>query len=69
MKDVKAVADIGKFGGVMRYQFAMNLLLPVAQLYGHVRMDWNQSFVIDCSLSHPAGNKPFTCSHSVLRKT
>ena len=32
-------------------------------------MDWNQYFVIDCSLSHPAGHKPFTCSHSVLRTT
>jgi len=42
------------------------LLRPVAQLYGQVRMDWNQCFVIDCSLRHPAGHKPFTCSHSVL---
>jgi len=41
------------------------LLRPVAQLYGQVRTDWNQCFVIDCSLSHPAGHKPFTCSHSV----
>ena len=31
--------------------------------------DWNQCFVIDCSLSHPAGHKPFTCSHIVLRNT
>jgi len=45
------------------------LLRPVAQLYGQVRTDWNQCFVIDCSLSHPAGHKPFTCSHSVLRNT
>ena len=45
------------------------LLRPVAQLYGQVRADWNQCFVIDCSLSHPAGHKPFTCSHSVLRNT
>ena len=43
------------------------LLRPVAQLYGQVRTDWNQCIVIDCSLSHPAGHKPFTCSHSVLR--
>jgi len=41
----------------------------VAQLYGQVRTDWNQCFVIDCSLSHPAGHKPFTCSHSVLSNT
>ena len=45
------------------------LLQPVAQLYGQVRTDWNQCFVIDCSLSHPAGHKPLTCSHSVLRNT
>ena len=45
------------------------LLRPVAQLYGQVRTDWNQCFEIDCSLSHPAGHKPFTCSHSVLRNT
>ena len=45
------------------------LLRPVAQLYGQVCTDWNQCFVIDCSLSHPAGHKPFTCSHSVLRNT
>ena len=45
------------------------VLQPVAQLYGQVRTDWNQCFVIDCSLSHPAGHKPFTCSHSVLRNT
>jgi len=43
------------------------VLRPVAQLYGQVRIYWNQCFVIDCSLSHPAGHKPFTCSHSVLR--
>ena len=41
----------------------------VAQLYGQVRTDWNQCFVIDCSLSHPAGHKPFTFSHSVVRNT
>jgi len=45
------------------------LLRPVAQLYEQVRTDWNQCFVIDCSLSHPAGHKPFACSHSVLRNT
>ena len=45
------------------------LLRPVAQLYGQVRTDWNQCFVMDCSLSFPAGHKPFTCSHSVLRNT
>jgi len=45
------------------------LLRPMAQLYGEVRTDWNQCFVIDYSLSHPAGHKPFTCSHSVLRNT
>ena len=48
---------------------SMTLLRPVAQLYGQVRTDWNQCIVIDCSLSHPAGHKPFTCSHSVLRTT
>ena len=41
------------------------LLRPVAQLYGQVRMLWNQCIVIDCSLTHPAGHKPFTCSHCV----
>jgi len=45
------------------------VLRPVAQLYGHVRTDWNRCFVIDCSLSHSAGYKPFTFSHSVLRNT
>jgi len=45
------------------------MLRPVAQLYGQVRTDWNLCFVIDCSLSHPAGHKPSTCSHSVLRNT
>jgi len=45
----------------------LTLSRPVAQLYGQVRTDRNQYFVIDCSLSHPAGHKPFTCSHSVLR--
>ena len=45
------------------------LLRPVTQLYGQVRTDWNQCFGIDCSLSHPAGHKLFTCSHSVLRNT
>ena len=49
--------------------FTLLLLRPVAQLYGQVRTDWNQCFVIDCSLNHPAGHKPFTCSHSVLRNT
>jgi len=44
-------------------------LRPVAQLYGQVRTDWNQCFVIDCSLNHPAGHKPFTCSHSVVCNT
>jgi len=28
-------------------------------------MLWNQRVGIDCSLSHPAGHKPFTCSHCV----
>ena len=50
------------------WQFG-TVLRPVAQLYGLVRTDWNQCFVVDCSLSHPAGHKPFTCSHSVLRNT
>jgi len=45
------------------------LLQSVAQLYGQVRMDWNQCFITDCSLTHPAGHKPFTCSHSVLHNT
>jgi len=45
------------------------LLRPMAQLYGQVSTDWNQCVVIDCSLSHPAGHKPFTCSHSVIRNT
>ena len=45
------------------------LLRPVAQLYGQVCADWNHCFVINCSLSPPAGHKPFTCSHSVLRNT
>ena len=49
--------------------FLLLLLQPVAQLYGQVRTDCKQCFVIDCSLSHPAGHKPFTCSHSVLRNT
>ena len=49
--------------------FVFYLLRPVAQLYGQVRTDWNQCFVIDCSLSLPAGHKPFTCSHSVVRNT
>ena len=47
----------------------LTLSRPVAQLYGQVRTDRNQYFVIDCSLSHPAGHKPFTCSRSVLRNT
>jgi len=41
------------------------LMRPVAQLYGQVRMLWNQRIVTDCSLSHPAGHKRFTCSHCV----
>ena len=45
------------------------VLRPVAQPYGQVLTDWNQCFVIDCSLRHSAGHKPFTCSHSVLRNT
>ena len=45
------------------------VLRPVDQLYGQVRTDWNQCFVMDCSLSHPAGHKPFTCLHSVLGNT
>jgi len=45
------------------------LLRPVAQLDGQVRTDWNQCFGIDCSLSRPAGHKPFTCSHSVVCNT
>jgi len=45
------------------------VLWTVAQLYGQVRTHWNQCFVMDCSLSHPAGHKPFTCSHNVLRNT
>ena len=47
------VGDICKLNGA--------LLRLVAQLYGQERTDWNQCFVIDCSLSHPAGHKPFTC--------
>jgi len=47
--------------------FMFLVLRPVAHPYGHVRTDRNQCFVIDCSLSHPAGHKPFTCSHSVFR--
>ena len=42
--------------------FSAVVLRPVAQLYGQVRTDCNQCFVIGCSLSHPAGHKPFTCS-------
>jgi len=49
--------------------FVSIVLWPVAQLHGQVRTDWKQCFVIDCSLSHPAGHKPFTCSHSALRNT
>jgi len=46
----------------------ITVLQPVAQPYGQVRTDWNQGcIIIDCSLSFPAGYKPFTCSHSVLR--
>jgi len=47
----------------------MVVMRPVGQLYGQELTDWNQCFVIDWSLSHPAGHKPFTCSHSVLRNT
>ena len=47
----------------------IGFLQPVAQPYGQVRTDWNQGCIIDCSLSFPAGHKPFTCSHSVLRNT
>jgi len=46
-------------------KFPMSLLRPVVQLYGQVRMLCNQRFVIDCSLSHPAGHKSFTYSHCV----
>jgi len=49
--------------------YVLELLRPGTQLYGQVRTDWNQCFVIDCSLSHLAGHKPFTCSHSVLCNT
>ena len=31
--------------------FILVVLWPVAQLYGQVRTDWNQCFVIDCSLT------------------
>jgi len=51
------------------FSLQWTVLRPVAQLYGQVRTDWNQCFIIDCSLSHPAGHKPFTWSHSVLRNT
>ena len=51
------------------FYYDVLVLRPVAQLYGQVRTDWNQCFALDCSLSHPAGHKPFTCSHSVLRNT
>jgi len=47
----------------------LGVLQPVAQLYGQVHTDWNQCFVIDYSLSHPAGHKPFIWSHSVFRNT
>ena len=50
-------------------QASFVLLQPVAQPYGQVRTDWNQGCIIDCSLSFPAGHKPFICSHSVLRNT
>ena len=56
-------------GNIFVVANAWILLRPVAQLYGHVRTDWKQCFVMDCSLSHPAGHKQFTCSHSVLRNT
>jgi len=39
----------------------------VVQLYGQVRMLWNQHIVIDCWLRHPAaGHKQFICSHCVF---
>ena len=53
----------------MQLQLGLLLLQPVAQPYGQVRTDWNQGCIIDCSLNFPAGHKPFTCSHSVLRNT
>ena len=56
-------------GDDWKIQCRLVLLRPVAQLYGQVRTDWKQCIVIDCSLSHPAGHKPFTCSYSVLRNT
>jgi len=43
----------------------IQVLQPVAQLYGQVRMDWNQCIVIDCLLSLPSGHKPFTRPHCV----
>ena len=53
----------------LKSKLSLDLLQPVAQPYGQVRTDWNQGCIIDCSLSFPAGHKPFTCSHSVLRNT
>jgi len=42
-----------------------SIVVTSGQLYGQVCMFWNQRIVIDCSLSHPAGHKSFTCSHCV----
>jgi len=41
-------------------QTTVFVLRPVARPYGQVCMLWNQCIVIDCSLSRPAGHKPFT---------
>ena len=35
--------------------YACVVLRPVAQLYGQIRSDWNQCFVIDSSWSHRLG--------------
>ena len=72
-----AISDYVQTRWMLHFFYFLNLkfsrwclvLRPVAQLYGQVRTDWNQCFAIDCSLRHPAGHKPFTCSHSVLRNT
>ena len=55
--------------GFLKYLGLVVVLQPVAQPYGQVRTDWNHGCIIDWSLSFPAGHKPFTCSHSVLRNT
>ena len=65
----ETVLTINRRWSLLFVGFANKVLRPVAQLYGQVRTDWNKCFVIDCSLSNPAGHKPFTCSHSVLRNT